>query len=108
VKQAEAPQTRTVNIDKTPPIIAGMPNPHCVLWPPNGVWHHVASISALDGLSGVAEDSLRIAVDISDGSNPEIGDDPDSQRFQRPRSVAARKTPQQGRRPSLFDHCIRN
>jgi hypothetical protein len=52
-----------------------MPNPNCVLWPPNGVWHHVASISALDGLSGVAEDSLRIAVDISDGSHPEIGDD---------------------------------
>src|SRR5262245_4485800 len=75
VGNEEVPQTRTVNIDKTAPIVAGMPGPNCVLWPPNGAWHHVATVSAVDGLSGIATDSLRVAVDISDGTDPENGDD---------------------------------
>ena len=49
----EAPQTRTVRIDRTPPRIAGLP-PACTLWPPNGRMVTVAQVTASDEGSGVA------------------------------------------------------
>src|SRR5262245_30806183 len=57
VGNEEVPQTLTVKIDKTRPAISGMPNADCVLWPPDGSWHRVASVSAVDSLSGLAPDS---------------------------------------------------
>jgi len=75
VGNEEAPQTRTVNIDKTSPVIAGMPDGNCVLWPPNGAWHHVATVSAVDGLSGLAPDSLQLHIENSDASDAESVDD---------------------------------
>src|SRR5262245_14680804 len=68
-------QTLTVNIDKTRPIIAGMPGDDCVLWPPNGAWHHVATVSAVDSLSGLASGSLQLHVESSEPGDVEGGDD---------------------------------
>ena len=75
VGNQESPQTQTVNIDLTRPAIAGMPNADCVLWPPNGAWHHAATVSASDRLSGLAPDSLQIQVDSSETAASEDGDD---------------------------------
>src|SRR5262245_23377882 len=74
VGNEESPHTLTVNIDKTRPIIAGMPSGACVVWPPNGAWHRVATVSAADGLSGVAPDSLRLRADNSEAADPENDD----------------------------------
>jgi hypothetical protein len=43
----------------------------CVLRPANGEWWHVAAISASDGLSGVAQDSLQAKVENSEALEPE-------------------------------------
>ncbi|HZI16126.1 MAG TPA: hypothetical protein VE153_37520 [Myxococcus sp.] len=44
--------TPAVNIDRTPPVISGIPN-QCTLWPPNHKLVQVAELSSQDGLSGV-------------------------------------------------------
>ena len=44
----------TINIDKTPPVLSGLPDPACLIWPPNQKLVLVASVAASDGLSGVA------------------------------------------------------
>jgi hypothetical protein len=75
VGNGESPHTHTVNIDKTRPVIAGMPGADCVLWPPNGAWHHVATVLANDGLSGLAPDSVQVRVENSEA--PEADDDAD-------------------------------
>jgi hypothetical protein len=59
--------SQTVRIDRTPPTISGLPQ-RCVLWPPNHRLVHVASVSASDGLSGVA----RLDVTAS-SSEPDDG-----------------------------------
>ncbi|MBI2205441.1 MAG: hypothetical protein HYU41_16445 [Candidatus Rokubacteria bacterium] len=50
-----------INIDKTPPSIAGLPAPDCALWPPDHKLVEVAKVAASDGLSGLAN-SLGLAV----------------------------------------------
>lgn len=52
--------TVTVNIDKTPPVISGMPAPDCTLWPPNHKLVQVANVSATDALSGVAPGTFEV------------------------------------------------
>ena len=47
-----ATQTAVVRIDKTAPVLAGLPD-HCVLWPPNGRLVRVAGVSAADAVSGL-------------------------------------------------------
>ncbi len=39
--------------DTQPPVISGMPKPGCTLWPPNGKLVHVATVTAVDALSGL-------------------------------------------------------
>ena len=51
---AEASKSLAVQIDKTNPIISGMPAPGCTLSPPKHQLVQVASITAADALSGVA------------------------------------------------------
>jgi hypothetical protein len=43
-----------INIDKTPPVLSGLPVAGCTLWPPNHKFVTVATISAADVLSGLA------------------------------------------------------
>lgn len=62
----ESPRAQTVNIDKTGPVVTGLPNADCVLWPPNGSWHQVATISAVDALSGPGPDTFNVDVEISE------------------------------------------
>ena len=44
----------TVKIDRTPPVISGLPVPGCTLWPPNHKLVQVAAVTAGDALSGMA------------------------------------------------------
>ena len=56
------------------PVISGMPEADCVLWPPNGKWVRVARVSADDALSGVAPDSLRLHIESNEPSDEPSGD----------------------------------
>ena len=56
-----------VNIDKTPPVISGLPQ-NCELWPPDHKMVHVADVIVSDALSGVADSSLNAV-----SSEPETG-----------------------------------
>ncbi len=58
----ETAQTLNVRIDRSSPVIEGMPGPDCTLWPPNHQMVHLTTVSASDGLSGLAEGSLEISV----------------------------------------------
>ncbi len=51
----------TVDLDRTPPVLTGLPSDGCVLWPPNGQLVHVASIGATDALSGIAGSAVVAA-----------------------------------------------
>ena len=56
-----------VNIDKTPPVIGGLPE-HCELWPPNHKLVSVADLVITDALSGLASSSATGA-----SSEPDSG-----------------------------------
>jgi len=74
----EPTRSLTVQIDKTHPLIAGMPSGGCALWPPNGTWIRVASVSAWDGLSGVDPSSFQVSVasgDEHDGEDTVVRED---------------------------------
>ncbi len=58
---AEAPQSVTIRIDKTAPVISGLPAPGCQLWPPDHKLVEVGDVTTADALSGVASGSLTIA-----------------------------------------------
>jgi hypothetical protein len=50
----------SVNVDKTPPVIAGLPAPGCTLWPANHRLVQVGTVTATDGLSTLAPGSLQV------------------------------------------------
>jgi Tol biopolymer transport system component len=54
-----ASDTVTVKIDKTPPVITGLPAPGCTLWPPNHKLIQVGTITASDAMSGLASFDVR-------------------------------------------------
>lgn len=56
----EAPKTLTVRIDKTPPVIAGLPAAGCTIWPPNHALVTVGTVTATDVLSGLASGSPTV------------------------------------------------
>jgi hypothetical protein len=56
----ERPQVMTVRIDRTPPLVDGLPAQGCVLWPPDHRLVQVASVAASDSLSGLASGSTVI------------------------------------------------
>ena len=74
VGNEEHSQSSIVAIDKTGPVISGMPDGNCVLWPANGAWRRVGTVSAVDTLSGVARDSLRVTVGSNEPLDPESAD----------------------------------
>jgi hypothetical protein len=55
----ETPKTLTVHIDQTPPSIAGLPGPGCLLWPPNHRLAQVGHVTAEDA-SGLVPGSLVV------------------------------------------------
>lgn len=62
-----------INIDKTPPVLSGLPAASCTLWPPDRKFVTVATISAADPLSGLA--ALNVTGTSSepmDPTNPDI------------------------------------
>lgn len=65
----EAPQSLTLRIDATPPVLAGLPAPGCTLKPVNRRLVEVANVTAGDPLSGPASASLLVTA-VS--SEPEI------------------------------------
>jgi hypothetical protein len=68
-----SPATAKVNIDKTPPVISGMPASACSLWPPNGKMVQVATVTAADALSGLAAGSFQVTGTSNEPpSTPEI------------------------------------
>ena len=64
----ETAKTVTVQLDKTPPSISGMPAAGCEIWPPNHKLVAVATVAAQDGLSGVA--SFNTGVTSSEPASP--------------------------------------
>ncbi len=50
----ETPKTRSFRIDKSTPLIQGMPAAGCSLWPPNGKFVQIGVVTANDSLSGLA------------------------------------------------------
>ena len=57
---ALCPATAKVNIDKKSPVISGMPAGGCTLWPPNHKLVQLATVTAMDALSGLAPGSLEV------------------------------------------------
>jgi hypothetical protein len=66
----EAPKTITVRIDRTQPVISGLPAAGCTLWPPDHRLVTVASVTVSDSRSGLAPGSL-VVTGVS--SEPENG-----------------------------------
>ena len=64
----EPARTLTVRIDRTPPVVAGLPADRCVIWPPNKKLVHVAHVIGSDSPSGVA--GVDVAVTISEAAAP--------------------------------------
>ena len=56
--------------DTIPPTISGLPAAGCALWPPNGKFVEVADVTAEDTGSGIAPDSLVVAVESSEATQP--------------------------------------
>jgi len=56
----ESTESLTVKIDKTPPVISGMPAAGCTLWPPNGKMVQVGIVTATDALSGLAPGTFMV------------------------------------------------
>jgi len=57
----EPARTLTVRIDGTAPVVSGLPVRDCVLWPPNHQLQPVATVTAVDELSGVADGGLQVS-----------------------------------------------
>lgn len=68
----ETAKTLTVRIDKTPPVISGLPTPGCSIWPPNHKVVQVALVTATDTLSGLAPGSFSVTGTSDDPANGQI------------------------------------
>jgi hypothetical protein len=68
----ETVKTLTVRIDKTPPVIFGLPAPGCTIWPPNHKLVQVATVTAADALSGLAPGSFNVTGTSNDPANGQI------------------------------------
>ena len=64
----------TIKIDKTLPVISGMPGAACSLWPPNHKMVQVATVTAADGGSGLVSGSFSLTGVSNEPSDP---NDPD-------------------------------
>ena len=60
----------TVMIDKSAPVIAGMPGAACSLWPPNHKLVQVATVSAWDVGSGIAPGTFTVTGTSNEPASP--------------------------------------
>jgi WD40 repeat protein len=65
---SSAPANVTVNLDRTPPAIAGMPAAGCSLWPVNQKLVTVATVTASDALSGPS--SFQVTATSNEPNDP--------------------------------------
>ncbi|MFL6350251.1 MAG: OmpL47-type beta-barrel domain-containing protein [Bryobacteraceae bacterium] len=63
----ETPKSLAIKIDKTAPVISGMPAPGCTLSPPKHQMVKVAVVTASDALSGVASLNVSATSNEPDG-----------------------------------------
>jgi hypothetical protein len=68
----ETVKTLTVRIDKTPPVIVGLPTTGCTIWPPNHKMVQVATVTAADALSGLDPGSFKVTGASSDPVDGQI------------------------------------
>ena len=66
----EAAKTLTVRIDKSGPVIAGLPEPGCTLWPPTHELTEVGKVTPGGSLSGIVAGSLSVT---ATSNEPEAG-----------------------------------
>ena len=64
----EIQKSITVQLDKTPPSIAGLPPAGCEIWPPNHKMIQVATVAVQDGVSGAA--SFDVQATSSEPATP--------------------------------------
>jgi hypothetical protein len=64
----------TIKIDKSPPIISGMPPANCVLWPPNHLMMQVATVTSGDETSGLVLGSFSVTGSSNQPSDPKAPD----------------------------------
>jgi hypothetical protein len=69
----EAAKTIVVRVDKTSPVIAGLPAAGCTLWPPNHRLAEVATVTARDTVSGIVPGSFAVT-GISNEPENGLGD----------------------------------
>ncbi len=70
---SESANTLTIRIDRTPPVILGLPPMGTTLWPPDGRFVQVATVTAADVLSGLSSFNLTVTSnEPSDPGNPDI------------------------------------
>jgi hypothetical protein len=60
----------TIKIDKTAPVISGLPVRGCALWPPNHKLVQVAEVTASDALSGLAPETFNVTGTSNEPSDP--------------------------------------
>ena len=70
----ESSKAYSVRIDKTAPVISGLPDHGCTLWPPNRQMVEVATVSGSDALSGLADGALQLTVSSNEPSSPNAPD----------------------------------
>jgi hypothetical protein len=68
----ETVKTLIVRIDKTPPVISGLPARECTIWPPNHKLVQVAKVTAADALSGLAPGSFKVTGTSNDPDDGKI------------------------------------
>lgn len=69
----ESPKSLTVKIDKTPPVISGLPGAGCSFFPPNDKLVDLGTVSATDAFSGVASFAVTgTSNEPSDPAEPDI------------------------------------
>jgi hypothetical protein len=85
---AEASRTLSIAIDKSAPVISGMPGSACSLWPPSHKMVTVATISAAGGTSALS--SLNVAVASNEPAAPGESDFAISGSGTSPRTIALR------------------
>jgi hypothetical protein len=69
----ESAKTLTVRIDKTPPVVSGMPAPGCTIWPPNHkAIYQVGMVTTTDTLSGIAPGSFEVTGTSNDPASGQI------------------------------------
>jgi hypothetical protein len=69
-----------ISIDKSSPVISGMPPSGCKLWPPNQKLVQVGTVTVADALAGVAAGSLTVtgqSNEPNESINPTIVIQPD-------------------------------